>query len=178
MAVPLDSAGRPQPYHHQDDGTTEEKLHGRNNAHYATLKDDAGNVVDTTNRLPTDSVLSGSYAENAVFNATAFTTTGTDWGTTVELDGEQTAGIRVRNTHNQDVVLGLGAGLNITDTTWAYDPTNAVYELTLPASMSGSMFITPDDWPPLRYIKFLRMRATRAIAPTSGNLTAHALARR
>ncbi|MHB9144726.1 MAG: hypothetical protein ACYC5Y_05245 [Symbiobacteriia bacterium] len=124
--------------------------------------------------LPTAHV--GSYSEVSIHAALAITDTAVHWAYGL-VDTAEAVAVYIFNALNQAVDITLGTGFNTADTVNAADKTNAPYKITVPASSLG-VVITPADWPPLRYVKYVALKAQCAVAPTSGSLGTKALVRK
>jgi hypothetical protein len=127
----------------------------------AFLTDDAGRTV-TVRKWTADEI---AAVENLQIR-----TTDASWSNRVDVSGFSTISLRVSNAHDQPVSLIFGMDVGEDNTVYLknYGGTNLGF--TIPAN-SGVRMITPEEFPFLQYLKYVKVRCSCGTAPTSGYLT-------
>ena len=97
----------------------------------------------------------------------------------VDISGYAVTSLRIQNGLDQDVTMRFYTDISSATSSgaWLGDKNGTAYTLTIPHG-NNIVIITPDDFPPLYYLKGLRIRINCDTAPTSGTFSAYAVCKR
>lgn len=116
--------------------------------------------------------------EIPVFSSLSIRDTSAHWSPRIDLSGYAIVSMRIKNTLDSSVRLQCAVDIGGSDSTeYLYSATNSNLNLTLETSTNMKL-LTPDEYPWLQYLHYLKFRASCDSAPNSGSLTVTVVGRR
>ena len=109
-------------------------------------------------------------------SAHVFPSAGESW---IDISEFAITSLRIKNDLNQPCTMRFYSDYGpATDAgSWLADKNGTAFAVIIPTG-STMIMLTPDDFPPLNYLRGLRIRVNCDTAPTSGTLSVYAMCKR
>lgn len=138
--------------------------------------DGTAKAIATNNNGNLEVAKKWTFLDTEVLNE-AISDTSNHFCTPVDVSEFGLNSIRIINTTSKEINVRLLQDVSTSSNTYLVNCDGSEYTLTIPAE-ARYYVITPETWPVLNYLHYLRILVSASTAPSSGSVKVHVMSKR